>query len=571
MTITGKHDVYEFLVDGQSGLIPGDVSGKAIVAGVCSKGEVGKAYRMGAQSPVHAILGSGPLADAVEDAFTAAAASGGQNSILIAVPVYGDAGGYIGTVTCRGQGPDPVVTGYPASNADIAVRVDTEGLPGLARVKVSTNGGANWGAAQTLPLDGQLTLADVGVTLTFAPEEELQADTEYLCTVRTAIGPVSKTGGGPDIEVSGAVLCGAQAQLLITKSGGLNVGQYQLSLDGGDEFGRVRTLPLGGEIKAEDTGVTITLDPDGAYEVGTLYAFDLLPPVATISEVIAALEQPLERLDPEFVHIVGPSDAVDWAAFSMLAQGQFERHRPMFVTCEARLPRDGEDLDAWADWLLDEEAKGAAPFVSCNVAFGEILDRGGLRRERNAGGLLVGKLISIPVMRHIGRVLDGAITPLTLPNGWNDALQVNLRDAGFITAQWYEGLDGAYWGDDKVMAEITSDYQYLTVLRVVFKALRLMRIQALKSMFDEVGDPILEEGAAGLNYLRANLEACLDVMIRARPQELAGCQVLIPSGQDIVNNGVDCDVTLIGIPIIKRISLHTKYVYAGGRFDPRVV
>ena len=52
-----KIDVYEFLVDGQSGLIPGDVSGAALFVGCCSLGEVGKSYRLGAQSDVRAVLG----------------------------------------------------------------------------------------------------------------------------------------------------------------------------------------------------------------------------------------------------------------------------------------------------------------------------------------------------------------------------------------------------------------------------------------------------------------------------------------------------------------------------------
>lgn len=569
MTITGKHDVYEFLVDGQSGLIPGDVSGKVIMVGVCSKGDVGKAYRLGDKSPVRDILGSGPLADAVEDAFAGAAATGGQNTVLIAVPAAGTPGGYISAVTRQGKGPDATATGYPAANADIVVRITADGLPGIALCTTSTDNGKTWNTAKELPLTGHLSLPGVGVTLSFDPEKEVLAGTAYRITVRVPIGPVAQVGPGPAVTPDGAVLTGAQVELLITRTGKVNDGQYQLSLDGGDTYDSIRTLPLDGVIKAGDTGVAITLDSTAAYEAGTLYRFALLPPVPTIMTIMEALEQPLARLDPEFVHVVGPTDAVDWAAFAMLAAEQWQRHRPMPVTCEARLPYEGESLDAWADWLRDERAKGAAPFVACNAAFGEILGRDNTRKVRNAGGLLVGKIIGIPVMRHIGRTKNGPVTPLTLPNGWDD-IQADVRDAGFITAQYYEGLNGTYWGDDKMLAEPTSTYQFLVVVRVVCKALRLMRIQALMSMFDEAGDPLHDEGAAGLAYLKTNLEAACDVMTTARPRELAAAIVDIPSGQDIVNNGVDADVDLVGIPIIKRIRINTKYVYAGGRFDPRI-
>ena len=46
--------------------------------------------------------------------------------------------------------------------------------------------------------------------------------------------------------------------------------------------------------------------------------------------------------------------------------------------------------------------------------------------------------------------------------------------------------------------------------------------------------------------------------------------IVIPPGQDIVNNGVAVEMTLIGIPIIRTIKLYASYVYAGSSFDPRL-
>ena len=97
-----------------------------------------------------------------------------------------------------------------------------------------------------------------------------------------------------------------------------------------------------------------------------------------------------------------------------------------------------------------------------------------------------------------------------------------------------------------------------------------MRTAALKSMYDEAGDPLKPNSTNGLAYLKANLENALDTMVKANPQELASYVVDIASGQDIVNNGVAVDVTLIGIPIIREIKLYASYVYAGSTFDPRM-
>ena len=105
---------------------------------------------------------------------------------------------------------------------------------------------------------------------------------------------------------------------------------------------------------------------------------------------------------------------------------------------------------------------------------------------------------------------------------------------------------------------------------MTFKAIRKMRIAALKSLYDEAGDPLRPSGEDGVAYLKADIENALDTMTATRPPELAAYRVDIPDGQDIANNGIDVLPTLIGIPIIREIRLHTKYVYAGGGYAPRM-
>ena len=148
-----------------------------------------------------------------------------------------------------------------------------------------------------------------------------------------------------------------------------------------------------------------------------------------------------------------------------------------------------------------------------------------------------------------------------------EAAQSALEDAGFLTAKKYGGLEGTYWADSRTLADDTSDYRYEEVLRTVFKAIRLTRIAALKSMYDEAGDPLRPNNDNGLAYLKANLENALDVMVGDK--ELAAYVVDIPPGQDIVNNGVSVELSLIGIPIIREIKLYNRYIYAGSKFDPR--
>lgn len=562
-------DVLEYLVDGTSGLAPGGVEGSAIICGVCSKGEVGKGYLIGKSSDLASLLGVGPLVDRVKDALLTA----GQNAVLIAVPAEGSASGYISEPRITGQSPACFVLGSPQKNADIVLEVETEGQIGTATLKLSFDGGKTFGSSfassKTVMLKSDD--AETGASLVFEDESaNLVQGTKYEITVRTAVSDVSKIGSesSPTIAVSGDVKAGAELMLVIEKKGRRNEATFKLSVDGGDNFMKTRTVPLDGSFALSDYGVTIDF-PEGDYEGGTTYLCSLLAPEPSIAAVMEALETPLSLYDVEFVHIAAASNSTDWAAAGAKADELWNLHRPTYFKMEARLPYGGEDLNDYAAALLAEKQNFAHRFVQVIAQFGEVAETGGNRHFRTFAGLNSGKTVSNPVQRASGRVRDGGISGVSLVKGW-EAVQPVLENAGFVTAKKYAGLDGVYWADSRTMADDTSDFRYEEVLRTVFKAVRLERVAALKSMYDEAGDAMLGENALGLAYLKANIENALDTMVKAVPQELAGYQVNIPSGQDIVNNGVAVETTLIGIPIIREIKLYTNYAYAGSNFDPRM-
>jgi len=556
-------DVLEFLVDGTSGLSPGGVDGACIVVGVCSQGEVGKGYLLGKSSDLEALLGVGPLVDRLRDLF----ATGGQAPVAIAVPVAGLSGAYATAVEQFGTGPLGSISGVVAESADVVVRIAAGGAPGVATCELSVDGGSNFDVAVTVPVNGQIAIGTTGMTLAFAAGDLVAAD-EYSFLIRSDIGPISHVGLGPEISAAGSPLAAADVQLLITGAGGRNVGSYQMTLDG-DNFGPERTIPVDGLIAVGTSGVVITV-PDEDMALGDSYSFQILAPVPSISAVLTALEQPLSLYDIEFVYVVGASDSADWAAMGAKADELWNLHRPTFFLCESRLPYANDTLDDWVAALIAEKQSFAHRFVSCVTAHGEVADTTGKRLTRNWAGLFAGRLLAIPVMRAPGRVRDGGISQGSLPADYTEGHQSQLEANGFVTAKHYAGLKSAYWGDEKTLADVTSDYQYLTVLRTVFKAVRKARIAALKSMYDEAGDPVAEGGAAGLNYLKANIETALNTMVAAIPAEMAAGLVNIPVGQDIVNNGVAVELDLIGIPIIRKIKLFARYIYAGSGFDPRL-
>lgn len=559
-------DVFQYLIDGTSGIVTGGVDGKALVAGVCSKGQVGKGYLVGKRSDLESMLGVGPLVDRVRDMLV----TGGQEPYLVAVPVQGQPCGYISALSQSGGGASGVLSGYPAQNADVAIRVSTVGALGTAKLEISLDGGREY--AEPVTSAEQNVIGDTGVTLVFASDAELEAGAIYAFTVRCPIGPVYRTGDAesPLLEVQeengGAVLAGAELVIQVVKGGDLNAGTFRLSTDGGDSFEKTRTIPVDGKYKLPGLGVILTF-PAGTYAAGTTYTCRLLPPAPSIVDVLDALEGPLAIHDVEFVYVVGESDSVDWLAAQAKAEELWNLQRPTYFKMESRLPHENEDMSDFAAWLLSERQGIAARFVTVCPQWGELVDTTGQARLRNAAGLQAGRVMSIPVQRAAGRVKDGPVSQLVLPDGW-EAIQPALEDAGFITARKYAGMEGTYWAGSRTLADETSDYRWEEPLRTVFKAVRLTRVAALKSLNDELGDPMRVNNQGGLAYLKANLENALDVMIGAG--EIAACGIDIPVGQDIVNNGVQVEVTLIGIPIIREIHLFNKYVYAGSKFDPRM-
>ena len=560
-------DVLEYLVDGTSGLAPGGVEGSAIVVGACGKGQVGKGYLLGPSSDIDGLLGVGPLAERARDMLN----TGGQEPTLIAVPCLSQPGGYISDPVCaggNGKYPDVGVSGVAQVNADVAVKVVTAGTIGTATVSVSTDGGATFGDS-SITTTRQFVVGDTGATLVFPADAELEEGWQWTFVARCPIGPVERVGdaASPLPVIEGDVLAGAEISIRIVKGGRLNIGAYQLSTDGGANYGKVKTLPVDGKAAVSSLGVTVTF-PAGDYVGGTTYGCRLLAPTPSIVDVMAALDEPLSLYDVEFVLVAGATDSVEWAAMQARAEELWNLHRPTYFKAEARLPYDDEDLSDYAAYLEEEKQGVAARFVQVCAQYGKITDSTGATNLRNAAGLQAGRVISIPVQRATGRVRDGNVSQLKLPDGWMAAQSV-MEDAGYLTAKKYAGLDGVYWGDSRTLADATSDFQYEEVVRTVFKAVRKCRVAALKSMYDEAGDPLLGRDASGLAYLRANIENALDTMVGAIPQELAAYVVNIPSGQDIANNGVAVEISLIGIPIIRNIKLYFSYAYAGGKMDPR--
>lgn len=112
-------------------------------------------------------------------------------------------------------------------------------------------------------------------------------------------------------------------------------------------------------------------------------------------------------------------------------------------------------------------------------------------------GLLAGRIASIPVQRNIGRVKDGALSPLVFYIGEKTASAYPdvemLHDKGYISVRTFVGKAGFFFTDDSLATRVADDYRSLANRRVADKAYRIAYATLLEELLEEV--PVNEDGS----------------------------------------------------------------------------
>jgi len=104
------------------------------------------------------------------------------------------------------------------------------------------------------------------------------------------------------------------------------------------------------------------------------------------------------------------------------------------------------------------------------------------------------------------------------------------------------------------MANDNSDYRFIEIIRTVFKAIRLTRRVSLPYT-QAPGDE------TGVYNLISEVRNTLNTMTNISNKELDTFNVILPEGQDIINNGIMLNIELYGVPIIRKINLNFLYKY----------
>lgn len=352
------------------------------------------------------------------------------------------------------------------------------------------------------------------------------------------IGAVSSsTNSSGTCTVSGSPNNAYEIILEITTAGSLNEAAFKYSINGGYSYSDEFTLPLTGTYELPNTGITVTLtlgEGKTAFVSGEEYAFSTTAPEMTNEDVLSAIQK-IRTLseEAEFVHIVGESDKALWAAVSS-AQIELAEvyHKPMFFMMEAMKLSDGENVDDYA-FRLEAERKLIKNYDIQVVAARSLYTRmDGISKEVNNAGIVAGLYSKTSVQESIGKTRSYSISATKMeelrPIGIEDYIET-LDNAGYLTFRQYDGLDGFFVTNARMLCPDDSDYRYAEDVRVKNKLIRVTRKEALLLLQDDVD---MSDMQADLEAKAQFIQTPAEKMVMLK--EISSVSISVPEDQDIL-------------------------------------
>ena len=376
--------------------------------------------------------------------------------------------------------------------------------------------------------------------------------------VAGAVGALiqTKTGTGTQ-ALTGSPTRRVHVVVVATGAGGNGTALVKYSLDGGFSFSTPQTLPANGALVLGDSGLTLTytdaLVPANSVAVNDKWEAKASEPRPSFVSVLTNNQLAIDTYLPQVIHVVGASDETDWAAAAMEAAILFDAGSPAWFLMEAAPPNEltGETVDAWVTGLVGKPWTGK--WVNVSAGYGWVFNaKTGEKQRRPLSGRALGRLARVGDEVSLGRTRDGSLQGVELDANYNNAHARALDDAGYTTTRVWKGLFGVYWSNGRMKATVGSDYQFVEVVRVSHWAVRATRVPALLQVGSNL-DPDM------LPVIKATMDAPLDRGSAMIPRKILKGEVIIPPGQDIVNNGLVYDINLDGVPVIRQIKIRQRF------------
>lgn len=325
-------------------------------------------------------------------------------------------------------------------------------------------------------------------------------------------GSITKSGSGPTVTVAGNSTDVYEAQVVIVAGGALGAGTFKYTLDGGDNFSPVYTIPSGGTFLMPGTGLTLTF-PSGTYVAAETYTFASTAPMYDNTALNSALTGLLA--DPRewrFLHVVGQGANVagcaTMAATVATALGSAAtayRYTRAIVECP-----DDTDVNIIAGLASTSNVR-----VMIAAGFCELTSQvTGRSHKRHAAWPMSARMALAPVHEDLGRFASGSLPGVT--RLYRDERATPGLDAQRVaTLRTFIGQPGFYITAGRTTASTVSDYQLIQNGFVMDKACRIIRTALLRFLNDSVNvnattGYIQEEDAQNIeNYVLGLLESGL--------------------------------------------------------------
>lgn len=494
------------------GIVPASAGKTQVKLGTCNKGTPNTLYSAGSLASAKSQVGSGPMLEAGAQVLKKA---GGPVLFVPLDPVS------YGTVTSSfaltGSGTG-TVAGSKGPEQIVRVKIGTGGSLATATFQVALGAGSGgYGPLVTTGAD-PYTYVVPGqrfTKLAFATGTYVAND---IYTVN-ADGSVSRTGSGTATLLDGTTHSPVDSYdiwVQVTTSGGLGVGAFRYSLDGGNSYSGTLVIPSGGKYALPGTGVVLTFA--GTFTISDLYNGVSTPPGYTTTELNAGLTALLANSSEwGFLHVVGkPASAAAAATLASAVGTVMDLAQAAFRYVRAIIECPQEEGDAA---IKSAFASFVHPRVGVAVGDTGLTSAISLRSERrNLAWAYTAALSASKLSTHPGETTDsngaGPLRGVTSLYRDEEATP-GLDPARFVTARTIVGKLGFFITRGRMMAAPGSDFEQIMNCRVMDRACTVSRSALLDFVntsvrIDPVTHFILEQDAQRIEGIaQAKLEADL--------------------------------------------------------------
>jgi len=408
-----------------------------------------------------------------------------------------------------------------------------------------------------------------------------------LCIRATAstagtYGTVSHSGAGSSVATATVGAPFDDFEIVVKFVAGGTVGvagaTYQVSINGGRDFGPVTALGTGNTIAIPTTGATLSLAA-GTVLAGQTESFKTTGPRLTSGDISAALEALRISSQPwEFVLVLGhdaSSTTISTLDAWLTAREKEGRFRGFIVNGAMK----GATSESAYTTAMDTAFSASASIRGCVAADGGafvsvIPGRAGYRTARPTSLAFAARLMAIPYGTDAALVSDNPIPGFELGDGkgnpvyHDEALYPNLDDLRLVTLRTFDRRAGVYLTNPNVISPTGSDYVYAQHIRTMNRACEI----AFDILTTNLSKGVRENPKIGPNnekYIDEGDAQTMDDLVNTALNELRGqvndLRFKLSRTDDIGANGpvtINAELMVDSLSYIKQFNVNASFVRA---------